>query len=125
MRKILIAVAGCAAAAAACTISFTPARDTAFVGDTVKLKVLVTNSHVPCMLSIDASKFCFEKAHLAASDSVWKKLGPTKYEKNLLVVVDSVGTATVKATRKCDIKQTTGSASILVQPRPAPKPKKS
>lgn len=122
MRRLLLSVAVAVAVAAACNITFTPARDTAAVGDTLTFKVLVTNVHVPCLLKIDASKFTFVNAHLVSSDSAWKKLGPTKFEKNIAVVLDSAGTAKVMAARKCDIKQSTGTATILVTPA-KPKPK--
>ncbi|MEO0079008.1 MAG: hypothetical protein ABIK86_08445 [candidate division WOR-3 bacterium] len=116
MQRILSTIVSAVAVAAACNITFTPARDTAAVGDTLTFKVLVTNIHIPCLLKIDASKFSFVNSHLVSSDSTWKKLGPTKFQKSFSVVLDSIGTAKVTVRRKCDIKESTGTATILVRP---------
>jgi hypothetical protein len=112
-----------AAAAGACVITFTPARDTGVVGETLRFKVLVANIHVPCLIGIDATTFESQRLHLAHMDSTWVKLSATRFEKGLSVVLDSAGTGSIGVKRVCEIRTSTGGASVLINPKPKPKPR--
>lgn len=114
MRKYLLFLIGLISIYYPCTITIAPKSASGWVGDSIKFKITVKNIHLPCLLTINATQFNYDKVSLIkASD--WDTINVTTFEKTILVRLERSGVGEISISRTCPIRTSEAKVTIDIK----------
>ncbi|MEO0075214.1 MAG: hypothetical protein ABIK31_03805 [candidate division WOR-3 bacterium] len=97
----------------ACNITITANKNSAVIGDTIKLTINVKNQHLNCPLSLDSTKINITNASVINQEP-WQKKSIIEYEKSIAIKINNTPEVIIEVSRLCHIKESKTTFTIAV-----------